>query len=382
MGNAQTSCPRCGRLHAPYVAYYVMQGWNELKRGAEGQARAAFTNALKVTPPTDKPQLQSYIAYLVQQAQATGTAAPQPTPQVAAVEVGVIAPPRSTTVSAPAPRAQAGQPSPTAKRALFLNFNEKPMNIVRVMDEAKHKQIEFAKARRQRLWLVALLLPAGLPFVCADVALGYNILTFSLVALVLWGAAMIGFILLARDRPTGREFGPKFDAAHTIFETIKDDLSPRRTLIGWLDLTGPQQPGKVVRQATSSSGMPINHYRDEWLKMKMALYDGNVMRVSALERVKARMGRWKRGRSGKMKWKSGSSQAQNELRVALTVNKEAYEIQPHPIGQTGPFMVNVTQGDGRILLTASTGGNINGPDVLQVLRLAYDQLKPRGTPAS
>jgi hypothetical protein len=113
--------------------------------------------------------------------------------------------------------------------------------------------------------------------------------------------------------------------------------------------------------------------------MKMALYDGNVMRVSALERVKARMGRWKRGSSGKMKWKSGSSQARNELRVALTVNKEAYEIQPHQIGQMGPFAVSMTQAEGRIILTASTGGNINGPDVLQVLHLAYDQLKPRET---
>ncbi len=384
MGNAQDKCPRCGRPHAPYVAYYLAQGWNGLKRGAEQETRAAFTEALRVTPPNDKPQLQSYIAYLVQHAQATGAAAPQPTPQAAAARVAVAgvaaaAPPRSATVSAPAPRAQAGPPvAGAAKRALFLNFNEKPVNIVRVMDDARRKQIEFAKSRTQRMWLLALLIPAGLPFICADAYLGYNICTFSLITLVLWGAAIVGFVLLMRNRPTGKEFGPKFDAAHAIFETIKDDLSPKRTLIGWLDLTGPQQ-SKVVRQATSASGMPVNFYRDEWLRMKLALYDGNMLRVSAVDRIKAQMGRWKRGSSGKRKWKAGRSFTRNEVRVAVTVNQDAYEMLPIRPGQAGKFLVDVRQSDDqRIVLIASTDADIGGGDILQVLRFAYSHLKPRG----
>jgi len=94
---------------------------------------------------------------------------------------------------------------------------------------------------------------------------------------------------LARNHPSGQAFGPKFDAACTIFETIKDDIAPGRTLMGWLDLTGAQQPGKVVREGISASGAPVKAYRDEWLRIKMPLYDGNVMRVSGLERVRARL---------------------------------------------------------------------------------------------
>jgi|GEM_PF-3199484 len=450
MGNAQTSCPRCGRPHSPYVAYHVAQGWNELKQGAGEKARAAFTEALRVTPSNDKPQLQSYIAYLIQQAEATGRVAPQPTPQAAveqAAQAVAAAPPRSATVSAPAPRPQTSQPSPKARVALFFNFNEKPANIVHVMDDAVRKQAEFIKARGQRIWIVPLLLLGGLPFIYADWLLGYNFLTFSLVALVLWGAAILSFVLLMRNRsvttaapqadkgfrgycgwifaavfllffcvpfgttliaihpallatiaapvaalvgvialkrsqPSGQEFGPRFDAARAIFQTIKDDLSPKRTLMGWLDLTGAQ-PGKVVRQNTSTSGMPINYYRDEWLKMKMMLYDGNVMRVSALERIKARMGRWKRNRRGKSKWKAGGSASRNELRVAITVNRDAYDVLPLRANQFGKFLVEAREsGDGRIVLDALTDAAIGAQDILQVLRFAYDHLKPRGTPAT
>jgi hypothetical protein len=446
MGDAQNACPRCGRPHSPYVAYYVAQGWNELKRGAEQPARAAFTEALRVTPPNDKQQLQSYVAYLVQQTEATGQVAPQPTPQAAAAQAAQVVaatPPRAATVSAPAPRPQTSQPSPKARVALFFNFNEKPANIVHVMDDAVRKQAEFVKARGQRIWIVPLLLLGGLPFVYFDWLLGYNFFTFSLVALVLWGAAILSFILLMRNRsvmtatlqadkgfrgycgwivlvvflsffclpfvggiaiihpallatiiapiaalvgvivlkrsqPSGQEFGPRFDAARAIFQTIKDDLSPKRTLMGWLDLTGAQ-PGKVIRQNTSSSGMPINYYRDEWLKMKMMLYDGNVMRVSVLERVKARMGRWKRNRRGKSKWKAGGSASRNELRVAITVNRDAYDVLPLRTNQVSKFLVEAREsGDGRIVLDALTDAAVSAQDILQVLRFAYGHLKPRG----
>jgi len=364
MGNAQTACPNCGRRHSPYVAYYIARGWNELQRGAHDQARQAFYEAMRVTPTRDKLHLRSYINYLSQMADRT---------RAAAHPAGVVAP----------KRVPLARPSPTNARALFLHFNEKPMNIVRVMDDARRQAMEFAQARRKRMWLLALLFPAGVPFICLDTWMGYNICTFSLIALVLWGAAIVGFFLLSRDRSSAQPFNPHFDDARTIFETLKDDLSPKRTLIGWLDLTGPQQPGKVVREATSSSGMPIKFYRDEWLRMKMMLYDGNVMRVSCLERVKARMGRWKRGRSGKMKWKSGTSAAQNELRVALTINKEAYAVLPfqQPV-QVGKFYVNVKQADdGRIVLDADAETEITAADILQLLRFTYAHLEPRGASA-
>jgi hypothetical protein len=356
------------------------------------------------------------------------------------------------TVSAPLPRPERGQPSPGAsERALFLNFNEQPANIVQVMDQAKRQQGEFVTSFRQRLRVLLLLLPAGLPFVLLDWLLGNNFVTFSLVAYALWGAALVGWIVLRRESPSRREekprapvgvvfgrvfgaiwvlffaaiflaatglfsflagnlllvvglvlavvalaglirlwrrqpsgeaFGARFDAVHTIFETLKDDLAPKRTLLGWLDLSGAQQPGKVVRETASGSGMPIKYYRDEWLRMKMLLYDGNLLRVSAVERVKARLGRWKRSMSGKSKWKPGGApQARNELRIAVALNQKAYQVAPIQGGRVGKFLVEIPQSDdGRLELRASTDAPIDGWDILHLLRFAYDHIKPRGVP--
>jgi len=121
-----------------------------------------------------------------------------------------VAPVPTETVSAPLPRAEPGQPSPsTSGRALFLDFNEKPANIVQVMDQAKHQQGEFVTSFRQRLRVLLLLLPAGLPFVLLDWLLGNNLVTFSLVAYVLWGAALLGWIVLRRESPSRRQEKPR-----------------------------------------------------------------------------------------------------------------------------------------------------------------------------
>jgi hypothetical protein len=361
------------------------------------------------------------------------------------------APPQAETVSAPMPQPQTGQPPQGAsKRALFLNFNEKPVNIIQVMDEAKRQQGEFAQSYRKMLRIIALFLPAGLPFVVLDWLLGNRFLTFSLVAYVLWGAALVGVIVLGRNlpatgkkrpgfplftlifwivflgvfvvvfaaacgiiaffarnlallaglvlaaaalvglvrlwqkRPMGEEFGAKFDAVHTIFETLKDDVAPKRTLLGWLDLTGTEQESKIVQKRTAASGMPVAFYRDEWLRMKMPLYDGNVMRVSAVGRVKAKLGHWKHGSSGKLKWKPGGTVwDRNELRVAVVVNPEAFQLLPLQSGHVGKFAVDASEADdARLVLKAGTNATVDGWDILHVLRFAYDHVKPRGTPAA
>ncbi len=364
------------------------------------------------------------------QTQPIPQAAPAPQPQVPA--------PLVVAVAAPLPRQQAGQPPKGARRALFLHFNEKPANIIAVMDQARSNQAEFVRQQTQRLRILALLLPAGLLFLLAYyVFRSQNLIALLLIAYVLWGAALVGMLVLRRDWPSdpaanprggsvgliipalfaavfllffglwalvvglvllapafyvwirlrrnrsaGEQFGPRFEVVHTAFETLKDDLAPGRTLVGWLDLTGAQQAGKVVQQRTSPSGMPVAFYRDEWLRLKMPLYDGNVLRLSAVERAKAKLGQWKRGRvSGKRKWKAGGTVwDRNELRVAVAVNSEAYEVLPIQRNQVGKFTVEAAQAAaGRVAFKADTGEAIETEDILGVLRFAYEHLKSRGT---
>jgi hypothetical protein len=215
--------------------------------------------------------------------------------------------------------------------------------------------------------------------------MGYNILTFSLITLVLWGGAIVGLILAARSGKTPK-FGPKFDMIRTIFETLKDDVSPKRTMVGWLDLTGAEQESKATRHKKSQSGQPIIYYRDEWLRLKTRLYDGNVLRLSLIERVKARQGYWKRSRSGKLKWRGGASQNEHQLKFAVSAAPGMYAIQPIAVGTTIPnsrFVIQEAEtSEGRVVLNAATSAAYDAWDVLSAMRFGYEHFGDSQPPAS
>jgi hypothetical protein len=290
-----------------------------------------------------------------------------------------------SNVSVSKPPAQRPTP-PTGKgsRAIFMDFNQSSREIVQVMDEAQQKAKVFNSQRKRRLMIFWLLFPAGIPFLCIDFAMGYNIFTFSLITVVLWGGGIIGLILAARLGKAPK-FGPKFDMTRSIFETLKDDVSPKRTMVGWLDLTGAEQESKATQRKNSQSGQPIIYYRDEWLRLKTRLYDGNVLRLSLIERVKARQGYWKRSRSGKYKWRGGSSQNEHQLKFAVSAAPGMYEIQPIAVGTTIPnsrFVVQQAEtGEGRVVLNAATSASYDAWDVLSAMRFGYEHLGVSHPPA-
>jgi hypothetical protein len=289
-----------------------------------------------------------------------------------------------SNVSVPKPPAHRPPPTGKGSRAIFMDFNQSPREIVQVMDEAQQKAKVFSSQRKRRLMVFWLLFPAGIPFLCIDLAMGYNILTFSLITIVLWGGGIVGLILAASS---GRapKFGPKFDLALTIFETLKDDVSPKRTMVGWLDLTGAEQESKATQRKNSQSGQPIVYYQDEWLRLKTRLYDGNVLRLSLIERVKARQGYWKRSRSGKYKWRGGSSQNEYQLKFAVSAASGTDEIQPIAAGTTIPnsrFVVQQAEaGEGRVVLNAAAPASYDAWDVLSAMRFGYEHLGVSHPPA-
>jgi hypothetical protein len=222
---------------------------------------------------------------------------------------------------------------------------------------------------------------AGLPFPIVDWLLGYNFLTFSLVTAGLWGAAIVTGLALRRARPSG-SFPLRFHAAREVIHTLRDDPDPRRNLFGHVDLSGAQQPAKRFREGTNARGLAMEYFRDEWLSLKTKLYDGNMLRVSAIERVKVRKSYYKRSRiSGKMKLKPAKTASAQQLKVRLSVNPEVYEIVARPALRPGTAvgaytLTEATTTGGVIDLTAgSTRSNIPAGDVLRVLRLVYDQLQ-------
>lgn len=168
---------------------------------------------------------------------------------------------------------------------------------------------------------------------------------------------------------------------------LVDDARPDKPAVGWLDSSGARQPHKCLRRGKSRSGRPVAVYRDVWWRVRLVLRDGSRLRLSATDRAKVREGHWKRGRSGKQKWRAESMQALGTLELQLAANPRLYRAQPGPANDERAQAVRVAQdasGTPVLGLTqAITGTDLNATDVLLGLRALYARLeRVDGRPAS
>ncbi len=387
-----TLCPQCGHFVNPQVEVLISRAAAEIKARSP-QAEATFREAALLIPIRERDHLRRRVQQVLQPASQAAESpvgagisedpeqAVSPTlPAVPATHSPVPDPAPPEAVAAPPSRPKP-PPSKGGAQQLFLDFNQPPWEVVQVMDEIRQKTGEYQARRRRRMLWLWLLFPLGFLFVLADVVLGYNICTFSLVALTLWIGAIVGLISIGRQGKVA-PFGPRYDLVRTIFETIKDDVNPKKTMVGWLDLTGAEQSSKKVREKNSASGQPVIYYRDEWLRLKTNLYDGNILRLSVVQRVKARQGFWKRSRiSGKNKYRSGSSQSQAEIQFSISVDTSRYELLPFEghttaIPNSRFVITGAEAGNGRVELDAMVpSGQFDAWDILNALRFGYNHIR-------
>lgn len=264
---------------------------------------------------------------------------------------------------------------------VLLTINNKPRAVAEKMDALLAQSKNVAQRSSRRAFLPILFLIAGVPFFCFDLILGYGAFYFTCVTGGLWLAAFVTFVAWLRARP-GAAFPPHYATVQQVIYTLRDDLRPKENLLGTLDLTGARQPSKLARTAKGMRDAKLNYYRDEWLSLKAKMYDGNLLRVSAIERVKVKEGMLRRGSSGKMKWKPEKIENGQQIKVRLAVNPQAYEIMNNvqlstQIGQY--FVDGFSANDGIIELSAgSTAKIIKSEDILGVLKFTYDQLERKG----
>lgn len=264
---------------------------------------------------------------------------------------------------------------------VLLTINHKPRAVAEKMDELMAQSKNLTQRSNRRKYLPILFGVAGVPFFFFDLVLGYGTFYFTCVTAGLWLAAFVTFVAWMRARP-GAVFPPHYATVRQVIYTLRDDLRPKDNLLGKLDLTGARQPSKLARTGTGIHNAKMNYYRDEWFSFKAKLYDGNLLRLSAIERVKVKEGMFRRGSSGKMKWKPEKIENGQQLKVRLAVNPQAYEIMNNvqlstQIGQY--FVDSFTTHDGIIELSAaSTARTIQPEDILGVLKFTYDQLERKG----
>lgn len=280
----------------------------------------------------------------------------------------------------PAPRA-AGKKDYTP---VYVSIADKPDSIMRGMDKFVREVQKTESAGDKWRWIPMLIFLAGVGLAAIDgllLLLGYFSIVFTGGATLLWLAAFI----MARSlrKSDSHDFSPRYFGTKEILRTLRDDLKPGATFLGHLDLTGAMLQTKVARETKDTRDRTTQHFSDPWLSLKAKLYDGNVLRVSAIQKTKKRKSYWKRSRiSGKSKLKpekfKGSEQ---ELKVRIVVNPEAYEIKPasnFKQGQSiGKYTVAEINTDGGIIniLAKSPFEDVGQEHILGFLKSAYSLLQ-------
>lgn len=267
---------------------------------------------------------------------------------------------------------------------VYLTLSSQPRTILRGMDNlvAETKRVNAAGQRWK--WMPRLGFFAGLGMMAIDLLLfllGYPSCIFSIGGLAVWVASFVFSRALKKQQSA--EFPSTYQAARQIFYTLRDDLKPGSPLLGHLDLTGYKQKDKIARQTSDARNRTTDHYRDEWLSLKAKLYDGNVLRVSAVQRAKIRQPFTKRSRiSGKIKMKPEKFKGYlNELKVRIVVNPEVYTIASNnpvvPGKAIGQYTISQVDAQGGMInLTAHTPDKEVQPEsILSVLQHTYGLLQ-------
>jgi hypothetical protein len=267
---------------------------------------------------------------------------------------------------------------------VYVSIADKPDSIMRGMDrfvaEVRHTESAGDKWR----WIPLLIFFAGLGLMAIDGVLfifGFTSFVFISGGVLLWIAAFI--MALSLRKSDSKDFSPRYKGMKQILYTLRDDLRPDTTFTGYLDLTGAFLPTKVARQTKDTRDRTTQYFRDEWLSLKAKLYDGNVLRVSAIQRSKQRQPYWKRSRiSGKMKMKPAKFKGTlQQLKVRIAVNPEVYKIISTPKFRqgvnVGKYTINVLNTEGGIIDVVATSpfDEVEHEQILGFLQSAYSLLQ-------
>ncbi|HET7142455.1 MAG TPA: hypothetical protein VFI68_00425 [Anaerolineales bacterium] len=212
---------------------------------------------------------------------------------------------------------------------VYVSIADKPDSIMRGMDRFVRDVQKTESAGDKWRWIPMLIFLSGVGLLVIDgilILFGYISFVFSAGGFLLWIAAFV----MARSlrKSDSFDFSPRYKGTQEILHTLRDDLKPNSTFLGHLDLTGALLSTKVAREAQDTQNRTTQYFRDEWLSLKAKLYDGNVLRVSAIQKSKKRKSYTKRSRiSGKYRTKPEKFKGTaHDLKVRIVVNPEAYKI--------------------------------------------------------
>jgi hypothetical protein len=302
--------------------------------------------------------------------------APRPAPRPVTTTAGA-----ATLAGRPALEAVPYKPGARPSLPGFYTpFALPPADVASLIDRVESAQAAYDRSRRRVRWpIVLLLIAAGTGAAAVDAAMGMDSHIFTVLTPFAWVGALL-VLVATRRRGGGRlPAGPareRLRACRDVLDALAGDAAPGKAATGWIDLTGAEQSGKVLRKGQTARGAPIHLYRDEWFHLKLPLRDGNRLHVAAVERRKVKSPRWKRRGS-----KPGSTRSLSTFELRLAVNPALYAVQPHD-GTGARFgaleLASFAAKEGAISAVAiAKEPRFASGEALQMLAFAYRHLRRR-----
>jgi len=268
---------------------------------------------------------------------------------------------------------------------VYISLADKPTSIIQGMNKLRLDVQKTEKAGDKWRWIPMLIFFGGIGLMLMDgilFLLGYFSFVFTGGGIALWIAA----IVMARGlrKSDSYDLSTRYNGTRDILHTLRDDLKPGSTYLGHLDLTGSLLPTKVARTAKDAQNRETEYFRDEWFALKAKLYDGNILRVSGIQKSKKRKSYLKRSRiSGKMKSKPEKFKGTaHDLKVRIVANPDVYKIsKTSPTFKEGldigKFTVSQLSAEGGMIsfVANSPFEEVEHENVLQVLKSAYSLLQ-------
>jgi len=267
---------------------------------------------------------------------------------------------------------------------VYVSIADKPDSIMRGMDKFVREVQKTESAGDKWRWIPMFIFLAGVGLTAVDGLLllfGYFSLVLTGGGILLWLAAFI----MARSlrKSDSFDFPPRYRGTKQILHTLRDDIKPGSTFLGHLDLTGAMLKTKVAREAKDTRDRTTQYFRDEWLSLKAKLLDGNVLRVSAIQKSKKRKSYTKRSRiSGKYKTKPEKFKGtEHDLKVRIVVNPDVYQIVPNKEfrqgANIGKYTISQLSTEGGMInvVASSPFDEVEQEQILNFLKSTYSLLQ-------
>jgi hypothetical protein len=245
-------------------------------------------------------------------------------------------------------------------KGTYIEMAHHPQAILDTLDQAEH-----AAQRTRQQWklgcgLTLALVGVGALVFLLGTALDYGLFLI-LLAFILLGLAILTGLALLISRP--RFSHEQLASIRQILHTLRDDTGRKGWVAGWLDMTGPKQATKQVRTVRSGGGKQKVYYHDPWFRARIKLVDGNVLRLSVIDKVKTKAGSVVNHRT--------------QVSVKLVINPAVYRLGTLPAANLPLAATLDSEGDGILSLKAEVDPRaLPIQDFLQSLKALYNSLEP------